>query len=595
MSSTFFGLNIARSGLFASQRALHVTGHNISNVNTPGFSRQRLNVTQSNPMALPGGQGMIGSGVDTHSITQLRDEFLDFKIRQEMTTGGEWDVRAEMLQQVEAIFNEPSESGIRRVLDDFFNSVQQLSKGENADNLTARAELRQRGIALTKTINHMYSQLQDMQSNTDFAIRTTVDQINGYAEQIARLNKQIFLSETDGSHANDLRDQRNLLIDQLSELVDIEVQEIPIVGSKDGTMTLRISINGEPLVDHLDHNQLMLAPRNEIEKKNYVDNMNLVDVHWVNKQTGEPGSKIRCQSGKLEALLDMRDNMDGTMKGIPYYMDRLNRFTTVFAARFNMQHGQGYGLSGAGNHHPFFDWPEMDYKVTEINDPTVLPGDTDAEKIANYEEDNPGETIFKINGDWYKAENAFGYKKVDSESLKGDTDSEKIANYEKANSGSTIFKMGDNWYTVKIVRGNQIDISYDIKDSLNNIAAASNYIENEYGNKDGLPGDGSNALALSELRHDVKMFAWGGPDDYFKSLISNLGVDTQEAIRMTDNQKVLINQIESGRQAISGVSLDEEMSNMIRFQHSYNASARMITTIDEMLDKIINGMGVVGR
>ena len=187
---------------------------------------------------------MLGAGVDTQSITQLRDAFLDYKIRQEMTTGGEWSVRAEMLQQIEAIFNEPSESGIRKVLDDFFNSVQQLSKGEDSDDLTVRAELRQRAIALTKTINHMYSQLQDMQQNIDFDVRTTVEQINGYAEQIAALNRQIFFAEMDGSHANDLRDQRNLLIDRLSELVDIEVQDVPIVGSKDGATTLRILING---------------------------------------------------------------------------------------------------------------------------------------------------------------------------------------------------------------------------------------------------------------------------------------------------------------------------------------------------------------
>lgn len=546
--SSFFGLNIARSGLFASQRALHVTGHNIANANTPGFTRQRLNVVSSNPMTLPGGQGMLGAGVDTQSITQLRDAFLDYKIRQEMTTGGEWSVRAEMLQQIEAIFNEPSESGIRKVLDDFFNSVQQLSKGEDSDDLTVRAELRQRAIALTKTINHMYSQLQDMQQNIDFDVRTTVEQINGYAEQIAALNRQIFFAEMDGSHANDLRDQRNLLIDRLSELVDIEVQDVPIVGSKDGATTLRILINGDPLVDHLDYNQLMLVQRDI--KNNYLDGINLVDVHWVNKKTGQAGAKIRCQSGQLKALLDMRDNIDGTEKGIPYYMDQLNRFTTVFAARFNMQHGQGYGLSGAGNHLSFFNLPPMNY--------AAYPG--------------------------------MGYEQIDPTSLIGTSDSEIIANYEKANPGKTIFRIGSDWYAVSIVKGNEIDISDVIKDSLNNIAAASNH----YGGS-GLPGDGSNALKLSELRNDVEMFTWGSPDDYFKSLISNLGVDAQEAIRMTDNQQVLVNQIENSRQSISGVSLDEEMANMVRFQHSYNASARMITTIDEMLDKIINGMGVVGR
>ncbi|MDF2546586.1 MAG: flgK [Anaerosolibacter sp.] len=532
MRSTFFGFNIARSGLFASQRALDITGHNISNANTPGYTRQRLNVTSSNPMTLPGGQGMIGTGVDTHSIQQMRDQFLDFKYRQENTTSGQWDTRAGSLQQIEAILNEPSDSGIRQVMDEFYTALQELSKGNNADNLTVRAQVRQRGIALSNTLNHMYTQLKDMQKNMDFEVKTTVDQINGYAEQIANLNKQIFQFELDGSHANDLRDQRNLLVDQLSELVDIEVQE-----STDGKF--KIAINGIGLVSHFNHEKLVTVKRTT--EKNYVDNKDLLDVKWEN------GSSFSCRSGKLKGILDMRDNMNGNEKGIPYYMDQLNKFTTVFAARFNQQHRLGYGLSGADDGIDFFNYPNG-----ALNDVTA-------------------------------AVNALGT-----------SDEEKIAKFEAANSGMTVFKVGTSWYETSIINADQINISTAIESNLNNIAAA---LSNSGGAPplSGLPGDGSNALALLDMRHDVGMFTWGSPDDYFKSLISNLGVDAQEAIRMTDNQQVLLNQINNSRQSISGVSLDEEMANMVKFQHSYNASARMITTIDEMLDKIINGMGVVGR
>ncbi|MFT9494652.1 flagellar hook-associated protein FlgK [Anaerosolibacter sp.] len=527
MRSTFFGFNIARSGLFASQRALDITGHNISNANTPGYTRQRLNVTSSTPMTLPGGQGMIGSGVDTHSIQQLRDQFLDFKYRQENTSYGQWERRAESLQQIEAILNEPSDSGIRQVMDEFYVALEELSKGNNTDNLTVRAQVRERGIALTKTLNHMYNQLSDMQKNMNFAVRTTVDQINGYASQIATLNQQIFRFESDGSNANDLRDQRNLLVDKLSELVDIEVQE-----SADGKF--KVSINGIGLVSHFNHETLKVEERST--KKNYVDQNDLLEVKWEN------GSSFNCKSGKLKGILDIRDNMIGTTKGIPYYMDQLNRFTTVFAARFNMQHQQGYGLSGAGNGINFFNYPN-----TAFVDVTAT--------------------------------------------VTGASDEEKITNYEKGNPGKTIFKDGSTWYATDIVASNLINISDEITNDLGNIAAS---LSND-GAGSGLPGDGSNADMLLKMRHDVEMFTWGSPDDFFKSLVSNLGVDSQEAIRMTDNQQVLLNQIDTNRQAISGVSLDEEMANMVKFQHSYNASARMITTIDEMLDKIINGMGVVGR
>ncbi|MBB6216411.1 flagellar hook-associated protein 1 FlgK [Anaerosolibacter carboniphilus] len=522
MRSTFFGLNTSVSGLFASQRALDVTGHNISNANTPGYSRQRLNVTQSLALTLPNGQGMIGTGVDTRNIQQLRDKFLDYKYWQENTTLGKWTTRADSLEQIEAILNEPSDSGIQTVMDEFYSALQELSQGEKADNLTVRTQVRERGIALTKTLNHMYSQLQNMQKNMDFEVQTTVDQINGYAKQIANLNKQIFQYELDGSNANDLRDQRNLLVDQLSELVDIEVQE-----SADGRF--KVAVNGISLVSHYDCQQLKVEKRTT-EKNPGVDNKGLLEVKWEN------GTSFNCKSGKLQGVLDTRDNIDGNTKGIPYYMDQLNRFTTVFAARFNLQHSQGAALDGSTGIN-FFNGPT----VAEITDP-IDPTWTDAQIISNFEE--AGTVVFKADGKWYKA---------------------------------TTITAAD------------INISDDIagNDGLNKIAAAASPLTG--------PGDGSNALLLLNMRHDTGMFSWGSPDDFFKSLISNLGVDSQEAIRMMDNQNVLVNQIENSRQSVSGVSMDEEMANMVKFQHAYNAAARMITTIDEMLDKIINGMGMVGR
>ncbi|SHK14031.1 flagellar hook-associated protein 1 FlgK [Caminicella sporogenes DSM 14501] len=542
---SFFGFNIARSGLFASQRALNVTAHNVANANTEGYSRQRLNVVQSTPLSLPQGQGMIGSGVDTAGIEQIRDEFLDFKIRQEMTTNGEWEARAEALKHIEAIFNEPSESGIRKVMDEFFASLHELSK--NPDNLTARAEVRQRGIALTETLNHMYTQLQNLQANTDFAIETTVNQINGYAQQIASLNEQIYKYELDGNKANDLRDQRNLLIDKLSELVNIDVYEAPIPGSNN-LSKISITINGDVLVSHTKYNQIKMERRTELN--NYCDAPNLLNLKWENE---EP---LRVSSGKLKGLLDMRDNISGSEKGIPYYMDKLNRFTTVFAARFNMQHGKGYGLSGAGNHNQFFNGPVFDFAkfpengFEELKDLNDVKGASDEDTINNFEEKNPNKTIFKIK--------------------------DSLGN--------------DHWYIADIIKADEISISKDIED-LNKIAAA----KYDDGSGNGLAGDGSNAEALIELRHDVDMFTWGSPEDFFKSAISNLGVDANEAVRMSENQKVLIQQIDNKRKSISGVSLDEEMTNMVKFQHSYNANARMITAIDEMLDRIINGMGHVGR
>ncbi|SDJ91094.1 flagellar hook-associated protein FlgK [Natronincola ferrireducens] len=508
MRSTFLGFNTARSGLFAAQRALDITGHNIANVNTKGYTRQRLEQAQSNPMALPGGQGMLGTGVDTLAIKQLRNEFLDYKFRGENNALGYWEAKRDGLHFIESIFNEPSETGISTVMDELFSSFQELSK--NPENLTTRSLVRQRAIAFTNTVNHMYNQLEKMAKDLNFDIQATVNSINGYAEQIGRLNEQIFRNEIDGGNANDLRDQRNLLIDELSKLVNVEVVEVldvndDVASTKDHVgKKMVLQINGQPLVSHDKVYRLDATHKDASEffEEELDTTVFMNTIKWQNGSTlNTSGLK-----GELKALLDLRDGETGSTKGIPFYIGELNRFVEKFAQKVNDLHAQGYGLSG-----------------------------------------DTGNFFFTANG-------------VSTQDMKDD----------------------DN---LKITARN-IKISLDIED-LNKIAASSS--------SDLLPGDASIALKMLELRHDSHMFTEGKPEDFIKSVISNLGVDTQAAIRNAFNQQVLTEQVDGERQRISGVSMDEELSRMVMFQHAYNASARMITTMDEMLDVVINRIGLVGR
>lgn len=522
MRSTFLGFNSARSGLFAAQRALDITGHNISNVNTPGYSRQRLKQAQSNPMTLPGGTGMLGTGVDTLSINQFRNEFLDFKYRSEVLSQGYWEAKRDGLRFIEAILNEPSETGITTVIDEMFASFQELSK--NPENLTTRALVRQRGIAFTNTINHMYNQFEKMAKDLNFDIQTTVTSINSYADQIALLNGQIFRSELDGSHANDLRDRRNLLIDELSKLVNVEVLEVTdvndqIMTGQEGMATTKklvLQINGQPLVYH--NRVSKLDASGEIEST-FDNQIMMKRVKW---QSGDI-IDVRGLKGELKALLDLRDGADGNRKGVPFYISELNRFANTFAKEINEIHKKSFGLNG------------------------------DFNAIGNAT-DGGGYLMFTAG---------------------------KILSVDMY-AGTDLTSLDHSRITAK-----NISISLDIDIDLNKIGASTSIGL--------LPGDGSQALAMSMLRHKTGMFQEGKPEDFVKSLISNLGVDTQEAVRMAENQKHLAEQISSQKQAISGVSLDEEMSNMVRFQHAYNASARMITTMDEMLDTLINRIGLVGR
>lgn len=522
MRSTFSGFNAARSGLFASQRALDITGHNLANINTRGYTRQRLEQSASTPMRLPGGQGALGMGVDTTAIHQLRHEFLDYKYRDESSTLGFWDAKADGLSFIESIMNEPSDTGISTVINQMFESFQELSK--NPDNLTTRALVRQRATTFTNSINHMYNQLEKMVVDYNFDVNSMVDTINTYGDQIARLNDQIFRFEADGSNANDLRDQRNVLIDDLSQIVDIEVLEVRNPENpKNNQMVIKVA--GKPLVYHKEHTKL------ETEKvpSSFNKDVEIYNIKWEDDTTFNTNNI----SGQLKGLLVMRDGEGENEKGIPYYINELNRFVNVFANEINNIHLQGYGLNGDTGL-AFFT-----AKGVSTNGATIT-ADADGK-------------IFDDDGNLLT---------IDADG--NDTDPNGVFNITAAN----------------------IKVASELEDP-NNIAA-SNTAEL-------LPKDGSIMLDIIELRHRTSMFQEGKPEDFIKSLIGTLGVDAEEADRNTLNQAILLNEIENRRMSISGVSQDEELSNMVKFQHAYNASARMMTTIDEMLDVVINRIGIVGR
>ncbi|MCD5410747.1 MAG: flagellar hook-associated protein FlgK, partial [Clostridiales bacterium] len=306
MKSTFLGFNTVKSGLFAAQRALDITGHNISNVNTKGFTRQRLLQASSTPISIFGGRGMLGTGVDSIEINQFRNDFLDFKYRGEVNAQGYWDSKQSNLQFIEAIFNEPSETGISTVLDEMFSSFQELSK--KPESLTTRALVRQRGIAFTNSLNHMYSQLEKMARDLNFDVSITVNSINTIADQISILNDQVFRAEIDGSNANDLRDQRNLLIDQLSRIVDVEIVEMVDINdhvtrgqeNDRSSKKLVIQINGQPLVSH---DKSFHLSTETTKPSTFDDQVEMYDIRWANGSIFDTDGI----SGELKALIDMRD------------------------------------------------------------------------------------------------------------------------------------------------------------------------------------------------------------------------------------------------------------------------------------------------
>lgn len=468
------GFNSAVSALLASQRSIYVTNHNIDNANTKGYSRQEALQRATNPMNLPN-IGFLGTGTEIYDVVRSRDSYVDFKYWNENSPTGEWKVKRETLVELEHLFGEPSDSSFRKYMDEFFSSLEDLSK--NPSDYSSRAAVREKAAALTMHIRETAERVDNLKKETDFSIGTKVTRINNIAKQIKNLNGQIYSLEIGGTKANDLRDRRELLVDQLSEIVNVQVSE-----SEDGKY--RVGIGGIALVNHIHANELEYKaedPAVSDEK----------EIMWDN------GNKLILRSGELKGLVEVlnSDGTDSAYRGIPFYKDKLDTFAKGLIDKVNDVHSQGYGLKGSH---------EIDFFTG-----------TDASTIS---------------------------------------------------------------------------LSEDILSDLNNIAAA--LAEGEVENSE-------NILELIGLREDKTFFtgnnSQGTPDDFIKSILSNLSVDSQQASRMWDTQDLIMDNIIQKRESESGVSLNEEMTNMVKFQHSYNAAARMITTMDAIFEVTINRMGLVGR
>ena len=541
MQSTFHGLETARRALYTQQTALHTTGHNIANANTPGFSRQRVNFTQTE--AFPGVgfnrpniPGQIGTGVKAGEVQRIRESFLDMQYRAENSKFGYWDAKHKSLQKMEDIMNEPTEDGIAKTLDRFWQSLQDLSV--HPEDSGARSVVRQRGIATVETFNYTAESLKKIQRDLKSQIDVTVNQVNSLARQINDLNKQIASVEPHGYLPNDLYDQRDNLVDQLSNLVNIKVETVGSGGQASqiasGKYTIKlIDDNGRDLgVSLVDGNRLQV---NEMRIA-YDETTNLVkDIYFVSPQAAQnPNLDYRTSggivlfntedflaNGKIKAYIESYGFIDkaGNEKGIyPEMLLALDQMVYTFVTEFNAVHRSGWNLN------------EID--AGEKN----------------------GVNFFEYTGEWPSDENFKG-------------------------------------------AASRLKLGVAIQNELNNIAASARADANGDSRPVAFTGDGSNALALANVKDALLNF--GGTttnvQSFYQGVIGNMAVNTNEAERMARNSDMLRVSVDQRRESVSGVSLDEEMTNLIQFQHAYNAAARTITLVDEMLDRIINGMGIAGR
>ncbi|SFM23780.1 flagellar hook-associated protein 1 FlgK [Gracilibacillus orientalis] len=513
MSSTFNGLEVAKRALHTQQSALYTTGHNIANANTEGYTRQRVNMTQTAPYPpasrnRPEIPGQVGSGVEAGSIERIRDSFIDKQFRQENTKVGYYESKADMMSKMETILNEPSEQGLSHSMDQFWQSLQDLSV--NPEDSGARSVVKERGVAVADAFHYIDSSLKDVKVNFKNEIDVNNTEVNSLIDQINGLNEQISDIEPHGFVPNDLYDERDRLVDSLSEYVDINVsydkssgQPSPIA---QGIATVEIKSEGpSDGVKLVDGNT---GAVNHIDFS-FNENNNATQIEFSG---GAAGTTVPADefvvNGKLKAMMEGAGYVDGAGDPAGEYNDMLadlDEMADNFIKEFNNVHENGY---------------------------TLVDSDSDG------------------NGDQGGA-------------------------FFTGNSAS------------------DIDIAASIKTNVDNIAASDL----------GPPGDGENAVELSDVytrlgenyNTATTMNDKTSIKSFFEGVIGEMGVSAEDANRMQNNSEILRQQVEGTKQSISSVSLDEEMTNMIQYQHAYNAAARNMTAVDEMLDRIINNMGLVGR
>lgn len=511
---SFQGLELARKALFAQQGALYTTGHNIANVNTDGYSRQRVNFVTDSPFPqpsrfMPNIPGQVGTGVNIGTVQRVREHFLDMQYRAENSRAQYWDTKSEAIKRMENLLNEPSEEGLNTQMDLLWQSLEDLVN--DSDNSGARSVVAQRALAFTETFNHLSKSLQAVQKDLKDQIDVSVKSVNSLMEQIHNLNEQIKKIEPHAMLANDLYDERDRLIDNLSEYMNIKVTYSSSGGNAldiaDGLASIEVldssgnSFNPPViLVDASDKDNLSF---NEFEvgynDKGYVSSLTLDDVD----DDGNPIKRnvlngVMSSDGRLNGLMDSFGVNDGEDNLYPAMLAELDKMADTFAKAFNALHLQG---------------------VDKNN--------------------NQGEVFF-------------------------------------------VTKDGTTEFTAE-----NITVSDDIVKNPDKIAAAA---------PGGGTNNGDNAFALLDL-FDQPL---NGLDNtsirqHYISVIGDLGVKGQKANTMKNSTETLRAQINHSRMSVTAVSLDEEISNLIKFQHAYNAAARSLTAVDELLDKVINQMGIVGR
>lgn len=462
----------------------------------------------------------------TVSATRMRDSYLDTKVVNENSVASEWSSKTQFYEEIMEIIDEPSDTSLNTTINEFFDAFQELSK--NPTNITNRTVVLQKAEQFTDYLNNMAGRLEAYQEDLNSKVQVQVAAINSLTKEIADLNKQIYTTEITGGDASYQHDQLELKIRELSNYGNVEVTEHVygklVNGSEDKRTT--IMFGGTVIVDHVQARELVCTKK---ETKT-----NPEDVDGLYNVTTKEGTALDLSSGSLKAIIELRDGTGDNgnwVKGVPYYLRELNKFASTFAKAFNE------GI--------------IDYNADgNITADEQTLGYKDGYVVSSEEgDDKPGFRFFTIDGI------------STDEFINGETDTNNI---------NAIY----NGVTAK-----NISLSADIIDNIDNLFLSFTDPSNK--------NDTDSILSLLGFREDTKIFGTGDVDDFIEGLVTEIGLDANMAEDLNESHQALLVELENRRASYSDVSIDEELTNLIRYQQLYNASAKSISVYQQLYDTLM--------
>ncbi|MBN2546690.1 MAG: flagellar hook-associated protein FlgK [Spirochaetes bacterium] len=632
MPSTFHGIELGKRSLITHTQALNVTGHNLSNLNTEGYSRQVIHIQTFEPIFMPDltreeRPGQMGQGMITSNIVRVRDALIDNRIIFENSNLGYLDLRNKYIHQVEMVYAEPSAyndpsmiNTLRTSLDEFMSSWQELAN--QPDQNSARIVLVEKANILTNSVRHHFEQLTDVRNNIDKEIQDRVTEINQLAQKIAHLNDRILRSEAMKDNPNDLYDQRDVLIDRLSKIADIQI-------SREDKDELILFIGGRMIVQGQKYEQLNMIAQ--------ADNNGYYDVYW------KDGEKLVIRGGELAGLIDLRD--------IDLYFEikKIDSFAANVTDLVNEIHRDGFGANKATGNNFFVEFPfttdplgnfdrnrdgvdDSTYifrvsgsNILDINDKIGIQGQMNINGITinYYSTDTLNDVIRRINESGARV-NAFlnpqGNLTLKADYQLNNTTPDFVIQHLEDNglflTGYSGILNGNgiegafDWQTINQVNQFTENSKWAVAPLVNPSAYMSvealilsdnNYIASSSGvdtDGDGIKdlsngvGDSKNALKIASLKHEKVMVGMSLTfSEYFEVLISDIGSRGNLAEKGFKAAETIVQNLENIRKSISGVNIDEEFTNLIKFQHAYNATAKVMTEMDKMIETLIFRLG----